>query len=296
MFQHYIHTVHIAAHFLFIMQTHAIHCLYVYVDSFLNCFVFRQIDIGLGVKPPGYYVQRSGGLFPAPIPADSSKLNKICKLFELLGLFLAKCIQDGRRVDIPLSDCFLKLMCSQTRNGLAQVVGKRRLSFDSNNGREEDQEQEPEPVNEDNDSLQQSRQDNKHDSVSTTEDNQSRVTTSDESVGGGASAKERLIVLEAEEEKVNKDGSKEDLSVAVKSMEVEYGVQKQHVPWFSGILDRNDLFSIDSYRGRFLKDLAELARTRKSIMDDNTLSSRQKQDRIASLTLGEDGDKLEEMM
>ncbi|KAK9409642.1 E3 ubiquitin-protein ligase HECTD1 [Crotalus adamanteus] len=32
----------------------------------------RQVDIGGGLKPPGYYVQRSCGLFTAPFPQDSS--------------------------------------------------------------------------------------------------------------------------------------------------------------------------------------------------------------------------------
>lgn len=68
------------------------------------------------MKPAGYYVQRSSGLFPAPFPSNNLKLNEVCQLFELLGIFLAKSIQDGRRVDIPLSDAFLKLMCFRKGN------------------------------------------------------------------------------------------------------------------------------------------------------------------------------------
>ncbi|XP_043929755.1 E3 ubiquitin-protein ligase HECTD1 isoform X1 [Protopterus annectens] len=71
----------------------------------------RQVDLGGGLKPPGYYVQRSCGLFTAPYPQDSDELERVTKLFHFLGIFLAKCIQDNRLVDIPLSKPFFKLMC-----------------------------------------------------------------------------------------------------------------------------------------------------------------------------------------
>ncbi|CAH0714365.1 unnamed protein product, partial [Brenthis ino] len=62
-------------------------------------------------KPPGYYVTRAGGLFPAPLPQDSLICDKVCKYFWFLGVFLAKVLQDGRLVDLPLSDPFLRIMC-----------------------------------------------------------------------------------------------------------------------------------------------------------------------------------------
>ncbi|XP_037098175.1 E3 ubiquitin-protein ligase HECTD1 [Syngnathus acus] len=71
----------------------------------------RQVDLGGGLKPPGYYVQRSCGLFPAPFPQDSEELERISKLFRFLGVFLAKCIQDNRLVDLPISQPFFKLLC-----------------------------------------------------------------------------------------------------------------------------------------------------------------------------------------
>ena len=70
-----------------------------------------QVDIGRGVKPVGYYVQRSCGLFPSPMPQDHECVERAEKLFELMGTFFAKCIQDSRLVDIPLSRPFLKMMC-----------------------------------------------------------------------------------------------------------------------------------------------------------------------------------------
>ncbi|XP_064621516.1 E3 ubiquitin-protein ligase HECTD1-like isoform X2 [Lineus longissimus] len=71
----------------------------------------REVDIGHGVKPPGYYVQRSCGLFPAPLPQDGTDIEHAERLFHTLGAFLAKSIQDSRLVDIPLSRPFLKMMC-----------------------------------------------------------------------------------------------------------------------------------------------------------------------------------------
>ena len=69
------------------------------------------MDLGGGLKPPGYYVQHSCGLFPAPFPQDSDQLDRITKLFLFLGIFLAKGIQDNRLVDLPISQPFFKLLC-----------------------------------------------------------------------------------------------------------------------------------------------------------------------------------------
>ncbi|XP_072288236.1 E3 ubiquitin-protein ligase HECTD1-like [Pyxicephalus adspersus] len=71
----------------------------------------RQVDLGGGLKPPGYYVQRSCGLFPAPYPQDSEELDRVTRLCHFLGVFLAKCIQDNRLVDLPISKPFFRLMC-----------------------------------------------------------------------------------------------------------------------------------------------------------------------------------------
>ncbi|KAG8545136.1 hypothetical protein GDO81_021357 [Engystomops pustulosus] len=71
----------------------------------------RQVDLGGGLKPPGYYVQRSCGLFIAPYPQDSEELDRVTRLCHFLGVFLAKCIQDNRLVDLPISKPFFRLMC-----------------------------------------------------------------------------------------------------------------------------------------------------------------------------------------
>uniref|UniRef100_A0A336LX55 E3 ubiquitin-protein ligase n=1 Tax=Culicoides sonorensis TaxID=179676 RepID=A0A336LX55_CULSO len=71
----------------------------------------EEMDLGEGVKPPGFYVRRSTGLFPAPLPQESDVCEKISKYYWFLGVFLAKVLQDGRLVDLPFSTSFLKLLC-----------------------------------------------------------------------------------------------------------------------------------------------------------------------------------------
>ena len=88
-----------------------------------NGFLYVQIDIGEGMKPPGYYVQRVGGLFPAPYPQDGEHVEQVEHKFKFLGTLLAKCLQDGRLIDLPLSRPFLKLLCmGEVGQGLTQSL------------------------------------------------------------------------------------------------------------------------------------------------------------------------------
>uniref|UniRef100_A0A3P8VUH5 E3 ubiquitin-protein ligase n=1 Tax=Cynoglossus semilaevis TaxID=244447 RepID=A0A3P8VUH5_CYNSE len=89
----------------------------------------RQVDLGGGLKPPGFYVQRSCGLFPAPFPQDSEDLERITKLFHFLGVFLAKCIQDNRLVDLPVSQPFFKLLClGDIKSNMSKLLYQSRSS------------------------------------------------------------------------------------------------------------------------------------------------------------------------
>ncbi|KAI6657623.1 E3 ubiquitin-protein ligase HECTD1 isoform X6 [Oopsacas minuta] len=58
------------------------------------------------------FVHFNQGLFPAPYPPNSESGNKVSELFNFLGIFLAKALQDDRIVDLPLSTSFLKLLCA----------------------------------------------------------------------------------------------------------------------------------------------------------------------------------------
>eukprot|EP00730_Choanoeca_flexa_P004372 TRINITY_DN11674_c6_g1_i3.p1 TRINITY_DN11674_c6_g1~~TRINITY_DN11674_c6_g1_i3.p1 ORF type:complete len:1693 (+),score=518.61 TRINITY_DN11674_c6_g1_i3:500-5080(+) len=70
----------------------------------------REVDLGHGAKPPGYYVQRPNGIFPAPLPQEGELIDDVCKRFHVFGIFLAKALQDDRRVDLPLSRSLCKLL------------------------------------------------------------------------------------------------------------------------------------------------------------------------------------------
>ncbi|XP_071454696.1 E3 ubiquitin-protein ligase HECTD1 isoform X6 [Hetaerina americana] len=92
-------------------------------------------------KPPGYYVRRPGGLFPAPLPQDSQVCKRACWHFWFLGVFLAKVLQDSRLVDMPLSKPFLKLMCQgEVCHNMNEKIGisNNGTHYRSPNGIEED--------------------------------------------------------------------------------------------------------------------------------------------------------------
>ncbi|CAL8303346.1 unnamed protein product [Boreogadus saida] len=72
----------------------------------------RQVDLGGGRKPPGYYVQRSVRPVPRPLPPRTARRGGAHQqAVPLLGVFLAKCIQDNRLVDLPVSQAFFRLLC-----------------------------------------------------------------------------------------------------------------------------------------------------------------------------------------
>ncbi|XP_065095255.1 E3 ubiquitin-protein ligase Ufd4 isoform X3 [Ochlerotatus camptorhynchus] len=92
-----------------------------------------EIDLGEGSKPIGYYVRRSTGLFPAPLPQESEICEFVSNYFWFLGVFLAKVLQDGRLVDLPLSNSFLQLLCnnkSLARDSLSEISSKSALHDD----------------------------------------------------------------------------------------------------------------------------------------------------------------------
>jgi len=91
----------------------------------VNCIHgMLQVDYGRGTKAAGYYVQYPSGLFPAPLPqTDYDRMSEVETLFRCVGTLFAKCVQDGRLVDIPLSRPLLKLMCG---GDLSDAVSRHR--------------------------------------------------------------------------------------------------------------------------------------------------------------------------
>jgi E3 ubiquitin-protein ligase TRIP12 len=58
------------------------------------------------------------GLFPRPWPpnadaSDGSQFSKVIEYFRLVGRVMAKALQDGRLLDVPLSTAFYKLVLNQ---------------------------------------------------------------------------------------------------------------------------------------------------------------------------------------
>lgn len=66
---------------------------------------------------------------------------------------------------------------------------------------------------------------------------------------------------------------------------------------FSGILTVDDLCEVDPERGKFLRELRELAARKQRIAQDNTLSLETKARQIQNLSLvSSDGSRLEDLM
>ena len=104
----------------------------------------RELDLGEGKKPPGFYVRRPGGLFPAPLPPHSEETRRASEIFRTLGIYLAKVgifllffiysslqvLQDGRLVDLPLSHPFLKMVVSPQLSETVEPSLDRVLNLD----------------------------------------------------------------------------------------------------------------------------------------------------------------------
>lgn len=85
--------------------------MWLHDDELLTTQESDDFYLSESAKPIGHYVRRPSGLFPAPLPQDSDVCEQVSKYFWFLGVFLAKVLQDGRLVDLPLSNSFLELLC-----------------------------------------------------------------------------------------------------------------------------------------------------------------------------------------
>merc|ERR1719471_559895 len=185
-------------------------------------------DMGTGEKPAGYYVIRPGGLFPSPLPQDSGLCKKVSGLFYVLGVFLAKTLQDGRLVDLPLSQSFLKLLCGGEVSGCVRESSTIVTSFS------------PELLED--------------------------VMTSS-----------LLSVVSEESEDQFSSGQ----------------LQRSETPWWSGMLELEDLVLVDPGRGETLSKLQELVNKKNNIMSDESLDDDTKAKMINSLEM--DGCPVEDL-
>ncbi|KAL5108833.1 E3 ubiquitin-protein ligase HECTD1 [Taenia crassiceps] len=77
---------------------------------------FRQKSLGMWLidsfeqaNPSLDYINPSFGLFPTPYPRNAVPLN-VLRRFYIMGIAVAKALQDKRLMDLPLSTPFLKLL------------------------------------------------------------------------------------------------------------------------------------------------------------------------------------------
>jgi len=87
------------------------------------------VPLDMGEKPAGYYVNRPGGLFPAPLPQEGEVCARVSAMFHVLGVFIAKTLQDARLVDLPLSTAFLKLLCGGEVSGTVRDSSNITTSY-----------------------------------------------------------------------------------------------------------------------------------------------------------------------
>ena len=232
-----------------------------------SSFLF-QVDIGHGIRPRGYYVQRAGGLFPAPLPQDAPDTERVAKLFYVLGIFLAKSLQDSRLVDIPLSLSFLKLLaCSASPPNSKTTLAYSRSSLqviDDASCSLEDLVECSDTTNE---------LDQPQPSV---EENENAINKLDLD-----SIKERELIEEEEEL------SKEENSELRKTKESVEEMPSTPVKpcWFDSILDDSDMEVVDPHRATFLKQLQELVARKNDILKDNLPTVNEKRAKISELKL-----------
>lgn len=254
---------------------------------------FLKVDLGHGAKPAGYYVQRSYGLFPAPWPQDSDDLTRICHLFELLGLFVAKCIQDGRRVDLPLSRPFFKLMCSSAKSQSADHVTLSESKEQLSSTHEEAEPESPLPDS--------NEEENENSISDSTQSNQQQTSRSGSSIGSGidtasadrvrsgmeAGLKEAELLVNTSQAEISKDGSSKDVvtleELSVRPLTSVSGGNEG--AWFDGILDNEDFAEVNPFRAKFLDQLDKLVQQRDAILSDSTLEAGEREKRLAAVTL-----------
>ncbi|KAK9885691.1 hypothetical protein WA026_012456 [Henosepilachna vigintioctopunctata] len=179
----------------------------------------ETIDLGEGVKPPGYYVRRTSGLFPAPLAQNSELCENAVKHFWFLGVFLAKVLQDNRLVDLPLSRSFLKLMC----HGEILNAVNERIGFAG-----------------------------------------SRKATEDDIMTSSLISEESEKELELDPPKPSVEGRK---------------------PWYTNVLDEEDLYDIDPIRATFVKQLRDLVKQKQKIIQDLNLTPEMRSHQIQNLCL-----------
>ena len=194
---------------------------------------------------------------------------------------MAKCVQDGRRVDLPLSHSFFKLMCVPGKRGVSSGDGEESVEGKT-------REMSP-PVPQNRPIVSPLRSDAPNDNADHESNRTFDQPTSNQRFGSrmgsgnatyGAGLKEAEMVLASHADEISKDGSPKD-EVTLE----EVSMLEKEGPWFEGILDRGDLQEVNPYRSRFLKQMDQLVKQRDGILENQELSDVEKERQVAALTL-----------
>ena len=202
---------------------------------------------------------------------------------------MAKCIQDGRRVDLPLSRPFFKLMCSTPKQATMSPDHVTQLDIEEclspTQEEVEPQSQPPDAnINEDENenSALQSNQQRSGSSIGN-----GNGTASADRVRSvvGAGLKEAELLVTATQAEISKDGSSKEDVLTLEEISSCPQRSSSTVPWFTGILDNDDFAEINPFRAKFLQQLDELVRQRDSIMEEESLDMGEKERRLSDIAL-----------
>lgn len=215
-------------------------------------------------------------------------------------MFVAKCIQDGRRVDLPLSAPFFKFMCTPGVGGrvdsssdstkelplggggdISPTTAPKNQSVLLNDNDVDDREsnrsfEQLENLNQNQNQISGSGgvgSENEHNNSGASSRQRAQFGGSSGVTDGEAGLKEAELVLSTE---ISKDGSPKD--------KVLLNTEGEG-PWFEGIMKRGDLEEVNPYRCRFLKQLEVLVKQRDEIQGNQRLRSLEKERQLAGLTL-----------
>ena len=192
-------------------------------------------------------------------------------------MFIAKCIQDGRRVDLPLSRPFYKLLCTP---------GSHQTHVDHTPNDHE--EETTSPCNE---------SDNQTSNISegqagpTGRSNRPLTPHPLNSDMEGGKVAEFLFCDE-----IPKDSCKNEVLTLELGETEESGSDTQRqsssdTSWLTGILDRGDLEEINPYRAKFLSQLDEALVEKMRIEGRQELSPREQEVLLSAVRVG-GGDNL----
>jgi len=224
-------------------------------------------------------------------------------------MFVAKCIQDGRRVDFPLSQPFFKLLCTPWERGVARSVGTPSDIEEEEPMSERDQTTpasqslpcratSPENLNEEEERVgsrnsnsgsaggMQGQQQNQRsellilESGGVTPCNEASMRDLHHGEGGAKGAD--LDLLEEEEVEISKDGGCKDDRVTLEHVDGEGAEEKA---WFEDILEALDLLEVNPHLGRFLRQLEQLVQQRDAVSSSEELSEEEKEQHVRNLTL-----------